>query len=205
MKTNLKTMLCVTVAVILTAGFASCGKDEPNNGGGSNNFTYNEHSYVIVKEKKNWQAAMEDARARGGYLVEIGGEDEQAAVWNAVKAAVSATYTQVPDGGGVAYVWLGALDFYGEGEWIWNGDNESGDMPVFWIGGKNGTAIDYANWGEGEPDNFTDSSVSPNGQDFAAIALEAWPQGSGSLGKAGQWNDLAGTDLLYYVVEFDKK
>jgi hypothetical protein len=120
-------------------------------------------------------------------------------VYNAVKATVPATYTEVPDGGGVAYVWLGGLDDEEEGTWLWNGDNE------FWLGDKNGTALDYANWGAGEPDNYTNSDVSPNGQDFAALALEAWPKGNGSLGKAGEWNDIAGTNQLYYVVEFDTK
>ncbi|MDR1653674.1 MAG: hypothetical protein LBS01_08540 [Prevotellaceae bacterium] len=201
---RLKNTFYAAVVLVLTAGFSSCSKDEPTNNA-SNEFTHGEHSYLIVKEKKNWQEAMEDAVARGGYLVEIDNAAEQTAVWDAVKAAVSATYTQVNDGGGVAYLWLGGLDYYTEGQWVWNGDNESGYVPVFWQGGKNGQALGYANWGAGEPDNFTNAEVSPNGQDFAAIALEDWPKGDGSLGKAGQWNDIAGTDLLYYIVEFDEK
>jgi hypothetical protein len=156
----------------------------------SGNYIYHGgHSYLIVKEKRTWQAAVADAQSRGGYLVEIGNAAEQTAVYNAVKAAVSATYTQAPDGGGVAYVWLGGHDSGSEGTWIWN----------------SGTSFGYTNWGAREPDNYTDNSVSPNGQDYAALGLEAWPKGNGSYGKAGQWNDIAGTNQLYYVVEFDEE
>jgi hypothetical protein len=158
------------------------------------------HSYLIVKTQRTWQAAVTDAQSRGGYLVEIGSAAEQTAVYNAVKAAVSETYTQAPDGGGVAYVWLGGHDSGSEGTWVWNNSN-----ATFWTGGKNGTAHGYANWGAGEPDDFSSSSLSPNGQDYAALALEAWPKGNGSLGSAGQWNDIAGTNQLYYVVEFDEE
>ncbi len=45
---------------------------------------------------------------RGGYLVEIGSQGEQDAVWKAIRdAGVSSSYTSVNDGGGVAYVWIG--------------------------------------------------------------------------------------------------
>jgi hypothetical protein len=210
-RTGFSKNLMMAAIMLLSVSFVACNEDDDDDNNDddenaqSGYFYYGEHSYLIVKEKKNWQTAMEDAKASGGYLVEIDSEAEQTAVYNAVKATVPTTYTEAPDGGGVAYVWLGGLDFYEEGTWLWNGDNESGNMPVFWIGDKNGTAYAYANWGVGEPDDYTNSDVSPNGQDFAALALEAWPKGNGSLGKAGQWNDIAGTNQLYYVVEFDTK
>jgi hypothetical protein len=193
-----KVGIVALVASIVVGGY-SCEKEDDSKSKLS--FTHEGHSYLIVKEKKNWQAAMEDAVKKGGYLVEIGNKNEQDAVYAAIVKNVSSTYTQVADGGGVAYVWIGGMDYYGEGTWIWNGDNESGNMPAFWI--KNVGTVGYANWGKGEPDDYTNSEVAPNGQDFAAIGLEAWPKNSGSLGKAGEWNDIAGTNLLYYVVEFD--
>lgn len=92
------------------------------------------------------------------------------------------------DGGGAAYVWLRASDDKAsklpradEGTWVW----------------VNGSQIDadQANWGGAEPDNF-------KSQDYLALGSQDWPLGGGELGLAGQWNDLAGTNKLYFVVEF---
>jgi hypothetical protein len=81
---------------------------------------------------------------------------------------------------------------------------------VFWIGNNSGTALAYANWGgkasgkQNEPDNYTDSQYSPKGQHVAAIGLAKWPAGSSTeLGKAGEWNDIAETNKLYYVIELE--
>jgi hypothetical protein len=63
-----------------------------------------------------------------------------------------------------------------------------------WVNG-NQIEADQANWGGVEPDNY-------NNQDYLALALQDWPLGSGDLGLAGQWNDLAGSNKLYFVVEF---
>jgi hypothetical protein len=82
-----------------------------------------------------------------------------------------------------------------------------GGAPQFWDGDKNGNAVDgsFVNWGGestrqyNEPDNFTDSSISPNGQNAVAIAISDRP-----YGKAGEWNDIAETNRLYYVIEYDE-
>jgi hypothetical protein len=84
---------------------------------------------------------------------------------------------------------------------------------MFWLGNNTGSAIAgaYVNWGGkaagkfNEPDNFTDTQYSPKGQNAAAIGLSKWPAGSSSpLGIAGEWNDIAESNKLYYIVEFDE-
>lgn len=175
-------------------------------------FTHNEKAYRIITEKKTWQDAVSHAVSLGGYLVEINDEDEQNAVWDAIKngAKISVSYGIVTDGGGVSYVWIGANDKNEEGKWLWDGDND-GEGINFWngqgdAGNKTGVAVDNAfnNWGgkiqygfAKEPDDFQGK------QDAAAIALSPWPLEMGFLGKASEWNDISETNQLYFVVEFD--
>lgn len=193
----------------------SCGSDDGDDGT-SDYFYHQGHSYQIVKQKKTWTEAAADAAAKGGYLVEIESSAEQSAIWQAIlKKGISPTYTKVADGGGIGYIWIGAGDrWVGEGNWIWNGANQSGTFALFWYGDNTGVAVggSYTNWGGtskaklNEPDNYTDSSLSPNGQNVAAIGLTSWPDGSSSpLGIAGEWNDIAETNQLYYIVEFDSE
>ena len=104
------------------------------------------------------------------------------------------------DGGNAAYVWLGATDDpksavvkgASEGNWLW----------------VDGTSLptSRAEWGSGplgkEPDNAKVGSVTQN---YLALGLENWPKGSASgagIGDAGDWNDVVGTNTLYYVVEW---
>lgn len=193
-----------------------CSKDEDNDNGASDYFNHGGHSYLIVKQKKKWTDAAADAAARGGYLVEIGSQTEQDAIWQAIqKEGISSNYATAPDGGGIGYIWIGAGDrWVSEGSWLWNGANATGTFPLFWLGNASGVAVggSYVNWGGtskgklNEPDNFKDSSLSPNGQNVAAIGLASWPAGSSSpLGIAGEWNDIAETNSLYYIVEFDSE
>jgi hypothetical protein len=60
----------------------------------------------------------------------------------------------------------------------------------------------YYNWGgtntgtPNEPDDYNSN------QDAAAIGLEPWPAaGMGNV--AGEWNDIAITNTLYYIIEYD--
>jgi uncharacterized repeat protein (TIGR02543 family) len=165
------------------------------------------HTYTVVKELKNWADAAADAASRGGYLVEIGSQEEQDTVYKAIRdAGVSSSYTSVGDGGGIAYVWIGAnATTAATRAWRWQPSNKT-----FWLGDNSGSVVgtSYVNWGGkskgkfNEPDNFTDSSLAPNGQNAAAIGLASWPQGASSpLGVAGEWNDIASTNKIYYVVE----
>lgn len=174
-------------------------------------FNYNSHSYRVVKETKTWANASSCAVSDGGYLVEINDASEQAAVYNGILAAgVSSVYTSVGDGGGTAYIWIGATDKQTEGVWLWDGDNNNSGIN-FWNGqGQAGTgtgsvvAGNYNNWGKAngtgatqEPDDFG------NNQDAAAIALAGWPSGSNMLGAAGQWNDININNNIYYVIEYN--
>lgn len=173
-------------------------------------FTYNEKKYEVVKEKKTWVNAAACAVERGGYLVEINDVNEQNAVFDAIinGAGVSPTYTSVPNGGGIAYVWIGATDQINEGTWLWDGNNDNLGTH-FWTGQGangmgNGIAVGgaYYNWGgtstgsPKEPDNY-------DGQNHAAIGLTGWPSGSTMLGIPGEWNDIIGTSSIYFVIEFE--
>ncbi len=174
-------------------------------------FYYQGKKYEIVKELNDWDDAADCAEERGGYLVHIGSQQEQDSVYYhiSVGAAISNTYTSVPDGGGVAYIWIGATDLAQEGNWLWDGDND-GSGTLFWTGqgaagAGGGAAVGgaFVNWGGKstgtikEPDNYAGN------QDGAAIALRGWPGGSGALGIAGEWNDIAVTNSIYFIIEYE--
>ena len=90
------------------------------NPGNIYSFNFNGKNYEVVKEMKTWENAAACAVERGGYLVEINDEAEQAAVFDAIinGAGVSPTYTASPYGGGIAYVWIGTTDRQTEGTWF---------------------------------------------------------------------------------------
>ncbi len=175
-------------------------------------FEFNGAQYEIVMEMKTWGDAALCAVERGGYLAEINSQEEQDAIMEAIRngAEISDTYTEVLNGGGIAYIWIGATDTDDEGVWRWEGEDKR-DGAKFWTGqGANGdndgTPFEdsYVNWGgtgEGtpqEPDDF-----GPDGQDFGAIGLSGWPKGSTMLGNTGEWNDLEGTSTIYFIIEYD--
>ncbi len=155
-------------------------------------FEYNGKSYEIVKEGKTWIAAAACAVERGGILAEINDVNEQNAIFNQLNtnAGINVGNTVAPDGGGASYVWIGGNDLSVEGNWIWDGDNDNNGVQ-FWMGDYNGEPVGglYNNWGN-EPDNF-------GGQDGLGLALTDWP-----LRVAGQWNDVAHTNTLYFVIEY---
>jgi len=160
-------------------------------------FTYNDTQYEIVKQAKTWEAAATYATSRGGALVRINDADEQTAVYNAISSAsITLANTTANDGGGASYLWLGGNDSDSEGTWVWDGDND-GTGDQFWQGTASGSVVNdlYNNWGN-EPDNYL------NNQDGLAIALNGWPLGAGFLGSAGQWNDIAITNTIYFIIEF---
>ena len=157
-------------------------------------FKYDNRTYHIVKEKKTWANAAYCAVQQGGTLARINDSEEQAALFNELQnnAGIVLANTVASNGGGASYVWIGGNDIASEGSWIWN----DGTNDQFWSGGINGTSVGglYTNWGK-EPDNAAN-------QDGLSIALTQWPLNSGSLGSAGQWNDLKVSDKLYYVIEY---
>ncbi len=176
-------------------------------------FTFEGKKYEIVKDKQTWVGAALKAAQKGGYLVHINSQAEQDTIWKAIMlgAKIPTDYTIVMDGGGIAYIWIGANDIAKEGEWIWDGDND-GKGINFWTGqGKNGKndgqAINnsYVNWGgiqkngvPSEPDNFGGR------QNAAAIGLDPWPKDMGLFGQAGEWNDIDPANQLYYIIEYDE-
>jgi len=174
-------------------------------------FSYDGKNYEVVKEMKTWVNAAACAVERGGYLVHINDQAEQDAIYDAIVngAAVPPSYTVVPDGGGVAYVWIGATDKQVEVAWLWDGDN-NGSGDNFWngqgtagTGGGSAVGGAFFNWGgtstgiPNEPDDFNAN------QDAAAIALAGWPSGTTMLGIAGEWNDISITNSIYFVIEID--
>lgn len=153
------------------------------------------HSYWIVKENKTWVDASACAKAKGGYLAEINSDSEQIILNNKINsnANITAANTVAPDGGGASYLWLGGTDRYVEGNWNWDGDNDS--VGILFFQGKYPTGVavsgNYIHWGS-EPDDFG------NAQDGLGLAITDWP-----LGTAGHWNDLNPNNTLYYVIEFN--
>lgn len=168
-------------------------------------FIYNGHYYNVVKEAKTWSVAAACASSDAGYLVEINDQAEQTAVYNGIIASgIASNYSPVGDGGGASYVWLGGNDKFTEGSWFWDGDNNLIGSP-FWTGqgaaGANtGTVVNnsFVNWGGKstatiqEPDDFNSN------QDGVAMALGTWP-----FGIAGEWNDIAETNSIYFVIEYN--
>jgi len=177
-------------------------------------FSYNGKNYEVIKETKTWADAASCAVERGGYLAEINSQDEQDTIYASIinGAIVSTSYTTVSDGGGIAYVWIGASDQHSEGAWLWDGDGDNVGIN-FWngqglVGTNDGAPVDelYNHWGgtsqggPNEPDDFGD------GQDGAAIGLSNWPAGfpdQQALGIASEWNDIGADNSLYFVVEYD--
>lgn len=88
--------------------------------------------------------------------------------------------------------WFGASDEAVEGEWRWKTGPEAGQL--FWRGGPNGTAVGYAQWSPGQPDNFK-NQFRPAGEDYGMV-----------YGGSGLWNDLAscgeGGPVDGYLVEY---
>lgn len=169
-------------------------------------FDYNGHTYEVIKENKSWTAAAACAKDRGGYLAHIDSAEENTEIFNQLSnnAGITLSDTSTANAGGASYVWIGGNDITTEGTWIWDGDNE-GASTQFWSGGAGGDKVGglYNNWGsafgfQNEPDN------SGGNQDGLAIGLNKWPQTTGGLGEAGQWNDILTTEILYYIVEHDQ-
>ncbi len=201
-----KTSLLILFTLLISNAFSQCA-DTAN----IFTFTYNGKTYEVVKELHPWDSASACAVERGGYLVEIGDQAEQNAVYDAIinGAGVSPTYVIVGNGGGIAYVWTGATDQNVEGTWLWDGDNDNAGIN-FWngegaAGANNGAPVGgaYNNWGgastgtPNEPDNWGSN------QNYCGLALAGWPSGTTILGMAGEWNDIIGTSEIYYVIEYD--
>jgi hypothetical protein len=167
-------------------------------------FIHNGHTYKLFSsaDARTWQnavifAATQSVNGQTGYLARVDDAAENVRIFQSVNANAGVLTSVAPDGGGGRYVWLGANDIATEGDWRWHDNN-----AAFWSGGPNGSAVGglFNNWaslvgpGQTEPDNFPAGAA---GQDAAGMSVNGYP-----LGSAGQWNDIAATNTLPFVVEF---
>ena len=136
-----------------------------------------------------YEEAVADAVVRGGKLASITSAEEQLDLEYVIQLVSDDPFfpsagSSAPDGGGVAYSWLGANDVAIEGSFVW----------------ETGEAFDYQNFGQAEPDNFSGN------QNGLAIGYENWPDGasnSDANGSQGQWNDVSTDNKLSYVIEYE--
>lgn len=191
---KIKTLALGVLALINSNVNAQCVSNQDN----VYSFTYNGNLYKIVKESQDWLYAQSCANNEGGYLAQIDSQEEQEAIFSQVNlAGITASSTVAPDGGNGSYLWLGGADISIEGQWNWL--PYGGTAISFWQGtGASGSAVGglYNNWGGNgsgtEPDNYG------SGQDALGFAFTDWP-----LGLAGQWNDVAKANNLYYIIEYN--
>ena len=155
------------------------------------------HTYALYELLKTWDQAKTFATSAGGYLVKVDTSYENTEIFTNLNNFLSPSQirnssSSAMDGGGATYVWLGASDAVSEGNWKWVYDNST----------LLTSRISRPEWGTGslgtEPDNYSN-------QDSLAMGLENWPYGYPGVGfgSAGQWNDLNGSNTLWFVVEFD--
>ncbi|XP_052088216.1 CD209 antigen-like protein C [Mytilus californianus] len=116
------------------------------------------HCYYIGPGKKTWDDSIVDCQRKGSYLVKV--EDASENLW----------LQTVMNANNIDILRIGAHDIHHEGTWRWTSDN---------------TAVDYTNWGGGQPDNAGGS------EDCA----ELWKAAS------YRWNDRPCTSLLRYICE----
>lgn len=169
-------------------------------------FDFQGNKYEIAKLRYTFDEAKAYAAQKKGHLVYIDSQEEQDTIIRAIiMSGVGKGYTVVPDGGGIAYLWIGATDEDVEGEWGWLGTFDQDESIPFWSGKADGKAIGnkYVNWGGRYKGTFSEPDDFDYDQDAAGIALEAWPKGSSpnSLGREGEWNDINVMNKLYFIVE----
>ena len=185
---TLKTIFASLVTLLSLNVSAQCA--DPAN---IYSFTYNGHSYDVIKENKTWTDAVTCAVSMEGYLAEINDTLEQVAIFNELISNAEIDIANTENQFGTASVWLGGSDAVTEGEWIWDGNND-GIGAQFWSGGPDGISIDdsFTHWGISppEPDNS-------GGQDHLTIIIKP------TAINYGLWNDLVSTNTIYYLVEYD--
>ena len=165
-------------------------------------FIFNAHTYQVITTSSSWEAASAAARSKTvngvqGYLAHIDKLQENTAIFDQLMANIPSNdfgnTSAGLEGGGAAYVWIGANDISTEGDWVWVDDGTQ-----FWQGGTGGSSVDgrFNNWPRGtEPDNWLQ-------QDAAGITLTGFPLDQ-LWGAPGQWNDVDISNNFYYIVEFD--
>jgi len=148
-------------------------------------FEGNGSVYSVYSTAMTWAKANAYAKSLGGQLAVVEDESENDFLYQQIMDLMSSSdlaKSTAKDGGGAAYVWLGATDAVTEGVWKWVNNQDLDTDNFMW--GSNGSLS--------EPDDFGKK------QDHLALGLEDWP-----VGDAGQWNDLNGSNKLFFVVEFE--
>jgi hypothetical protein len=148
-------------------------------------FEGNGSVYSVYSTPMTWAKANAYAKSLGGQLAVVEDESENDFLYQQIMDLMSSSdlaKSTAKDGGGAAYVWLGATDAVKEGVWKWVNNDDLDTDNFMW--GSNATPP--------EPDDFGKK------QDHLALGLEDWP-----VGDAGQWNDLNGSNKLFFVVEFE--
>ena len=151
--------------------------------------TFFDVGYQWVAEKMTYDAARDNATSSGGFLIDINNADEQAGMVTLTadmyaENSSAEIWGTAADGGGISYIWLGASDADTEGTWVW----------------ESGQAFEYTAWGTEEPDNYNGD------QDGLALGLTNWPLGAenaSAYGLAGQWNDIAKSNSLTSLVQYN--
>ena len=92
-------------------------------------FMFQGHEYKLYNKALPWREAYKFCEQQGGHLATINSEEEQTFIYNIIKNKSTRSYT-----------WLGATDWYEEGNWKW----------------ITGNKIVYHNWADGEPNNNYD-------------------------------------------------
>ncbi len=151
-------------------------------------FMVNNKQYELVRQESTWEEAVAFAVDRGGYLAEINDGGENNGIFSEINDNAQIVFE---NNTGRAAVWMGGNDIATEGTWILDGNND-GVGAQFWDGGIDGSAVGglYNNWGN-EPDNAGD-------QDALSLVIRAT-----AINEAGQWNDLDGSEPLFFVIEYD--
>ena len=91
-------------------------------------WSFNGHTYQLVKDLKTWDAANTYAKSSGGYLVKVDSSAENQSILTEVSSRFTAAdygITYADDGGSASYIWLGASDAASEGQWLWSKDNST--------------------------------------------------------------------------------
>lgn len=165
------------------------------------NFSAGGRDYKLVTHAQNAVSAALNAKSLGGYIANLETEEESRLVYDAITGLVDTnkldiTQSRAADGGNAAYLWIGGTDN------VWSGVEGSAEGNWRWKHSGIALSTDRSEWGSGdlgtEPDN------SNGNQHYLALGLENWPAGSAygtGFGNAGSWNDLNGSNELFYIVE----
>ena len=159
------------------------------------------NTYLFYATPKSWVDANTFAKQIGGHLVKVDTPEENSDVYSHVLSYLKSPHDPLSvanDGGGSTYVWLGGTADLTKKTWSWSYDKTPIDTTsTLW-----GSGASHLN-GKAEPDYSTSGGQTQNS---LALGMENWPTGSDTgkgYGDAGHWNDVFGTDKLYFVVEVE--